>query len=163
VTSPAGPSPAPGPAAAPEPADLLRLEHQVCFGLVTAARSVVSFYRPFLEPLGLTHPQYLVLLALWQHGELSVRRLSELLMLEPATVSPLLKRLEAMGMLTRQRAAADERQLRVTLTEEGRALRARAELIPPAIAAQLGMGADEFGQLRAVLDRLIAAMNQAAG
>jgi DNA-binding MarR family transcriptional regulator len=146
---------------APEPdLDPLRLEHQVCFGLVTAARSVVAFYRPFLEPLGLTHPQYLVMLALWQHGELSVRGLSDLLMLEPATVSPLVKRLETMGLLTRERIAADERQLRLALTAEGRALRALAELIPPAIAAQLRLDPEEFAQMRAMLARLIAAMNR---
>jgi DNA-binding MarR family transcriptional regulator len=141
--------------------DPLHLESQVCFGLVRAARSVVAFYRPFLEPLGLTHPQYLVMLALWEHGDLSIRAVSDLLRLEPATVSPLVKRLEAMGLLTRERHRGDERQLRVGLTPEGRALRARAELIPPAIAERLEMGPEEFAGMRAVLDRLIAAMDGA--
>jgi DNA-binding MarR family transcriptional regulator len=141
--------------------DPLRLEEQVCFGLVTAARSTVSFYRPFLEPLGLTHPQYLVMLALWQHGDLSIRRLAELLMLEPATVSPLVKRLEAGGQVIRERDPDDERQLRVRLTPQGRALRAQAEGVPIAIAAKLGLDPAEFAQLRAVLDRLIGAMHAA--
>ena len=141
--------------------DPLHLENQVCFGLVTAARSVVAFYRPFLEPLGLTHPQYLVMLALWEHGDLSVRAISDLLMLEPATVSPLIKRLEAQGLLTRRRHAADERQLQVALTERGRAMRERALLIPPAIAAKLQMTPEEFAEMRAGLDKLVAAMSRA--
>src|SRR6185295_2803247 len=84
-------------------ADPLALEEQVCFALSVAARGVVGVYRPLLEPMGLTHPQYLVMLALWQHAPLSVRGLSELLQLDPGTLSPLLKRLEASGYLRRER------------------------------------------------------------
>ena len=152
-----GTDPAGEPSGAP-----LRLENQLCFSLVAAGRSAVAFYRPFLEPIGLTHPQYLVMLALWEHGELSVRRLSELLMLEPATVSPLIKRLEAAGLLTRERMAGDERQLRVSLTAEGTALRSRAELIPAAIAERLGLGTTDFAELRSILDRFLAAMTARA-
>ena len=83
--------------------DLLELERQVCFALAVASRSVVSIYRPLLEPLRLTHPQYLVMLALWQYAPLSVTTLSQRLQLEPATLSPLLKRLEAVGYLRRDR------------------------------------------------------------
>ena len=83
--------------------DMLALERQVCFALSVAARNVVAVYRPVLEPLGLTHPQYLVMLALWQHGPLSVKDLSGLLQLDPGTLSPLLKRLEAAGLLRRER------------------------------------------------------------
>ena len=82
---------------------MLALERQVCFALSVAARNVVAVYRPVLEPLGLTHPQYLVMLALWQHGSLSVKDLSGLLQLDPGTLSPLLKRLEAAGLLRRER------------------------------------------------------------
>jgi DNA-binding MarR family transcriptional regulator len=110
--------------------DPLALDQQVCFALSVAARSVVAVYRPLLEPMGLTHPQYLVMLALWQHAPLSVRQLSELLQLDPGTLSPLLKRLEAIGYLRRERDRADERSLALTLTPSGRALRSRAEQIP---------------------------------
>src|SRR3954470_21766070 len=103
--------------------DPLTLERQVCFALSVAARSVVALYRPLLEPMGLTHPQYLVMLALWQHAPLSVRELSGLLQLDPGTLSPLLKRLEAIGYLRRERDRADERSLAVTLTPAGKELR----------------------------------------
>ncbi|TQM82096.1 DNA-binding MarR family transcriptional regulator [Saccharothrix saharensis] len=137
--------------------DPLALERQVCFALSIASRNVVAVYRPLLEPMGLTHPQYLVMLALWGRAPLSVKELSRLLALEPATLSPLLKRLEAIGYVTRSRDAADERQLAVTLTEEGAALREQALAIPPAVVERLGMSLDELRDLHAVLTRVIAA------
>ena len=141
----------------PDAIDPLELERQVCFALSVAARSVVSLYRPLLEPIGLTHPQYLVMLALWQHAPLSVRRMSELLQLDPGTLSPLLKRLEAIGYVHRRRDPADERSLAVTLTDRGRELRAEAEKIPPAIVARLDMPMAELEALHAALTRVIAA------
>ncbi|MFI7606874.1 MarR family winged helix-turn-helix transcriptional regulator [Micromonospora sp. NPDC049366] len=141
--------------------DPLALEQQVCFALSVAARSVVAVYRPLLEPMGLTHPQYLVMLALWQHAPLSVRDLSRLLQLDPGTLSPLLKRLEATGYVRRQRDPADERSLAVTLTASGQALRARAEEIPPAIVARLGLPVDDLRQLHSALTQVIAAANGA--
>ena len=138
-------------------ADPLALEEQVCFALSVAARGVVGVYRPLLEPMGLTHPQYLVMLALWQHAPLSVRRLSELLQLDPGTLSPLLKRLEAIGYLRRERNPGDERSLAITLTEAWRALRAEAEKIPPAVVQRLGIPIGELRQLHAALTRVIAA------
>jgi MarR family transcriptional regulator, organic hydroperoxide resistance regulator len=137
--------------------DPLELERQVCFALSVASRSVVALYRPLLEPMGLTHPQYLVMLALWQQAPLSVRDLSRLLQLDPGTLSPLLKRLETVGYVDRQRDPADERSLAVTLTDRGRALRAEAEKIPPAIVARLGMPIDELESLHTALTRVIAA------
>jgi len=137
--------------------DPLELERQVCFALSVASRSVVALYRPLLEPMGLTHPQYLVMLALWQHAPLSVRDLSRLLQLDPGTLSPLLKRLETIGYVDRQRDPRDERSLAVTLTERGRALRAEAEKIPPAIVARLGMPIEELESLHAALTRVITA------
>ena len=137
--------------------DPLALEQQVCFAMSVAARSVVAIYRPLLEPMGLTHPQYLVMLALWQHAPLSVRRLSELLQLDPGTLSPLLKRLEAVGYVTRRRDPADERSLAVTLTDRGRELRADAERIPPAVVARLGMPIEELRRVHEALTRVIAA------
>jgi DNA-binding MarR family transcriptional regulator len=137
--------------------DPLELEQQVCFALSVAARSVVAVYRPLLEPMGLTHPQYLVMLALWQYAPVSVRRLSELLQLDPGTLSPLLKRLETIGYLRRERNREDERALAITLTAAGRGLRAEAEKIPPAVVRRLGMPVDELRQLHAALTRVIAA------
>jgi DNA-binding MarR family transcriptional regulator len=137
--------------------DPLELEQQVCFALSVAARSVVGIYRPLLEPMGLTHPQYLVMLALWQHAPLSVRELSGLLALDPGTLSPLLKRLETIGYLRRQRDPADERSLAVTLTESGQALRAEALKIPPAVIGRLGLPIEELQSLHAALTRVIAA------
>lgn len=139
------------------PDDLLALENQVCFGLAVAARSVIALYRPVLEPLGLTHPQYLVMLALWEREPRSVKDLSETLALEPATLSPLLKRLEATGYIERRRSAADERALEVRLTERGRALRAEAETIPPRIVERLGLPVSELESLRESLQTVIAA------
>ena len=141
--------------------DMLALERQVCFALSVAARNVVAVYRPVLEPLGLTHPQYLVMLALWQHGPLSVRALSGLLQLDPGTLSPLLKRLEAAGLLRRERDAKDQRNLALALTDEGRALRAEAEKIPAGIVERLGLPVEELMSLHGALTQVIAAAQRA--
>ncbi len=140
--------------------DPLALERQVCFALVVAARSVVALYRPLLEPMGLTHPQYLVMLALWQSAPLSVKQLSRRLQLDPGTLSPLLKRLEAQRLLVRTRDSTDERLLSVSLTTEGQALRARAELIPGAVVERLGMGVAELQHLHTTLTDFMTAAEQ---
>ncbi|WP_223693120.1 MarR family winged helix-turn-helix transcriptional regulator [Leifsonia poae] len=137
--------------------DLLALENQVCFGLAVAARSVIALYRPVLEPLGLTHPQYLVMLALWERDPRSVKDLSEALQLEPATLSPLLKRLETTGYVERKRSTSDERSLEVTLTTAGRALRRQAESIPHTIVERLGLPLTELEGLRESLHAIIGA------
>ncbi|MDT7741553.1 MAG: MarR family transcriptional regulator, organic hydroperoxide resistance regulator [Actinomycetota bacterium] len=137
--------------------DPLALENQVCFALAVAARSVIALYRPLLEPMGLTHPQYLVMLALWGRSPLSVTELSGMLALDPGTLSPLLKRLEAQGYLERRRVPGNERTLAVTLTGAGRALRADAQRIPPAIVERLGMPLEELMRLHADLTAVIAA------
>ncbi len=142
---------------APPVDDPLALERQVCFALSIASRSVLSLYRPLLDPMGLTHPQYLVMLALWGESPLSVKRIGELLALDSATLSPLLKRLQASGYVTRTRNRVDERQLDIELTERGRALRTEAEKIPAAIVARLGIDIAELQDLHAALSRLIAA------
>ncbi|MEV0729498.1 MarR family winged helix-turn-helix transcriptional regulator [Polymorphospora sp. NPDC050346] len=141
--------------------DLLALERQVCFALSVAARGVVAVYRPLLEPMGLTHPQYLVMLALWQYAPLSVKDLSGLLQLDPGTLSPLLKRLEAIGYVRRERDPRDERSLAVTLTTTGRDLRAQAERIPPAVVERLGLPLAELQSLHEALTRVIAAAHPA--
>jgi DNA-binding MarR family transcriptional regulator len=141
--------------------DPLALERQVCFALAVASRNVIALYRPLLEPMGLTHPQYLVMLSLWQRSPLSVKELSGLLQLDPGTLSPLLKRLETGGLVRRGRDSGDERVLAVTLTDQGRALRAEAEKIPPAIVDRLGMELTELQDLHGALTRLITAANNA--
>ena len=137
--------------------DPLALERQVCFALSVAARTVVSVYRPWLEPMGLTHPQYLVMLALWERSPRSVKDLSAALALDPGTLSPLLKRLESAGLVTRRRDPADERVLAVTLTEDGLRLRDEALKVPPAIVARLDMELPELENLHVALTRLISA------
>lgn len=131
--------------------DLLALDNQVCFALVTAARNVVSIYRPILEPLGLTHPQYLVMLALWEQSPRSLRQLADDLALDPATLSPLLKRLEAQGLLSRRRRDDDDRVLAVELTETGRALHERALEVPGQVMASVGTDAAALVALRDAL------------
>lgn len=135
----------------------LALEEQVCFALAVASRSVIASYRSVLEPLGLTHPQYLAMLALWEHGTLSVKTLGELLHLEPATVSPLVKRLEQSELVTRTRSAVDERSIEVTLTPSGRALRRKALKVPATMLARFGMSVEDLRATNAVLHRIIDA------
>ncbi|MGW6334929.1 MarR family winged helix-turn-helix transcriptional regulator [Nocardia rhamnosiphila] len=134
--------------------DPLRLERQVCFALALANRAVLAIYRPLLEPMKLTHPQYLVMLALWGDAPLSVKEIGELLQLDSPTLSPLLKRLEALDYITRTRDPRDERNLVIDLTPAGRALRAEAEKIPPAVVERLGVGLDDLEELHAVLTRV---------
>jgi DNA-binding MarR family transcriptional regulator len=141
--------------------DPLALDRQVCFALAAASRTVIALYRPVLEPLGITHPQYLVMLALWERDPRTVRDLGQTLKLDPATLSPLLKRLEAIGYLTRRRNSADERALDVSLTPAGRALRAQAELVPGRIVERLGMTVPELEAIRDGLTTLLAAASRA--
>ena len=143
------------------PGDPLALERQVCFALSVAARSVLSIYRPILEPMGLTHPQYLVMLALWGHSPLAVKELIEMLQLDGPTLSPMLKRLAAAGLVTRTRDPDDERQLRVGLTEKGRALRRQALSVPPAVVAKLGTSLGELEGLHGGLTTLNDAARRA--
>ena len=137
--------------------DPLALERQVCFALAVASRTVISVYRPVLEPMGLTHPQYLVMLALWGEEPLSVTDLSRRLELDPATLSRLLRRLESAGLVRRDRNPADERSLAVALTEAGRDLRTQALAVPGTVLQRLGMGLDELVDLRDRLTHVIGA------
>jgi DNA-binding MarR family transcriptional regulator len=143
-------------------ADPLSLERQVCFALAITNRAVLAVYRPLLEPLGLTHPQYLVMLALWGHPRsspepLSVKQIAAALQLDSATLSPMLKRLEVLGLITRSRGTTDERTTHVELTADGVALRRRALKIPPAVVERLGVDLDELERLHEVLTRINAA------
>jgi DNA-binding MarR family transcriptional regulator len=137
--------------------DPLALDRQVCFALAVATREVVALYRPVLEPMGLTHPQYLVMLALWEREPRSLRDLADTVALDPGTLSPLVKRLEAAGLLVRERDGADERMLAVRLTMTGRRLRRQAVKVPEQIAAKLGMSRRDLEHLNVVLRKAIDA------
>ncbi|MEU2724374.1 MarR family winged helix-turn-helix transcriptional regulator [Streptomyces smyrnaeus] len=152
--------PLPQPADASEE-DFLRLDRQICFSLNAASRAFGGVYRVLLKDLGLTYPQYLVMLVLWEHREVSVKALSAHLRLDSGTLSPLLKRLEAAGLVRRERSAHDERSVQVHLTDQGAHLRERALRVPRRIAAATGFDAAEAAELRARLDRLTRALDDA--
>ena len=137
----------------------LDLDKQVCFALYSASRSLTSLYRPLLGRLGLTYPQYLVMLVLWERGEVSVKRLGEALMLDSGTLSPLLKRLESAGLVTRSRDPGDERSVLVTLTPSGDSLQQRAGTIPRTIANATGVPLRELLQLRDTLRSITATVS----
>nr|WP_024332912.1 MarR family transcriptional regulator [Gordonia hirsuta] len=135
----------------------LLLERQVCFALAVANRSVLRIYRRLLAPLGLTHPQYLVMLALWEEAPLTVKDVGALLQLDSATLSPLLKRLEANGLIERRRSDDDERSVEILLTEAGVKLREDALVIPGQVVAALGVDLEVLMELHDVLTRVNAA------
>ncbi|WP_411887416.1 MarR family winged helix-turn-helix transcriptional regulator [Hydrocarboniphaga effusa] len=148
------PSKSPASKASSEAAiDLLKLDMQLCFAVYSTALAFNSVYKPLLDPLGLTYPQYLVMLVLWERDGVPVKEIGRLLHLDSGTLTPLLKRLEAAGLVQRSRDPADERQLQVTLSVAGRALREKAQAVPPGIGAACGLGAGELMDLR---DRLLA-------
>ena len=142
--------------------DDLLLERQLCFALSVASRSVVAAYRPVLAPLGLTHPQYLVMLALWERSPRTVKDISSALLLEPATLSPLLKRLAAAGLVSRTRAADDERALAIELTAAGRELRQKALAVPGTMMERLGLTRSDAESLHVSMSQLIAAARPTA-
>lgn len=155
------PTPATDSTSVPD-ADLLRLDKQICFSLHAASRAFNSVYRVLLKHLGLTYPQYLVMLVLWEQGELPVKKLGEHLRLDSGTLSPLLKRLEAAGLVRRERSARDERSVEVRPTEEGLALRERALEVPRRIATATGFDLGELRDLRTRLDHLTTTLDEAA-
>ncbi|MCK6519978.1 MarR family transcriptional regulator [Myxococcota bacterium] len=132
------------------------IDDQLCFALYTASRAMTRAYQPILEPLGLTYPQYLTLLVLWEDDGQRVSALGDRLHLDSATLTPLLKRLEAQGLVRRSRSAQDERVVEVSLTEAGWALRERAAHVPLAMLCQTGLDLGELVALREQLKALTA-------
>lgn len=126
----------------------LQLDQQVCFALYAASKATTQLYRPVLDALELTYPQYLVMLVLWERAPVTIKELGATLELDSGTLSPLVKRLEDAGLVTRNRRTDDERSVEVHLTDQGRALRSRAANVPRKIAAATGLGAAELKQLR---------------
>lgn len=137
-----------------EPVEALRLDRQLCFALYGAANRVTRLYRPMLEALGLTYPQYLAMLVLWEASPRTVGALGEALDLESSTLTPLLKRLETQGLVARARDPQDERRVVVTLTEAGAALRDKARAVPEQLFCKLNLPLDELGDLRERLKAL---------
>ena len=130
------------------------LDGQICFALYNASRAITAHYRGLLAPLGLTYPQYLVMLVLWQTGPLTVTRLGDQLQLDSGTLSPLLRRLQTAGLIDRARRPDDERSVQVSLTAGGAALHARAAHIPERICASTGLGLNEIDTLRRQINEL---------
>lgn len=135
--------------------DPLKLENQLCFPLYACAREVVRLYAPFLEGLSLTYTQYIVMLSLWEHRSMSVKELGSALFLDSGTLTPLLKKLEAQGLVKRERSKKDERVVIVTLTEEGAALRKKAEPVPDCMARCIPLSGEEAQTLYALLYKIL--------
>lgn len=138
----------------------LRLDHQVCFALYAASRATTGAYRQALDEVGLTYPQYLVMLALWEEDGLTVGQLGHRLHLDSGTLSPLLRRLAASGLVTRSRPEQDARRVVVRLTGSGRAMRAEAERVQCALLDRLDLGAEELVLLRGLAHRLVDALSR---
>jgi DNA-binding MarR family transcriptional regulator len=149
-------------ATAPDPAKDLRLDQQLCFAVYSAAHAFNRFYRPLLGQLGLTYPQYLVMLVLWESDGLSVSAIGERLLLDSGTLTPVLKRLEALGLVSRARDSRDERVVIIGLTDKGRAMRAIAEGFPTQILAASDCAGEEIDALRVALVDLRGKLDQAA-
>lgn len=135
--------------------DLLRLESQLCFPLYACSKEVVKQYKPLLDPLGLTYTQYIAMLVLWEYGEVNVKTMGEYLYLDSGTLTPVLKRLEQQGYITRKRSDADERVLTVKLTKEGRELKEKAQIVPEQMACRMSMSKDDFEELYRLLYKML--------
>ncbi len=135
--------------------DALKLENQLCFPLYAASREIIKQYKPFLDPLDLTYTQYIAMMLLWEHNTMTAKEMGDRLYLDSGTLTPLLKKMEEKGLLRRQRSQRDERNLQVTVTEEGMALRERAVEIPRQMAGCVPIGGEEAAFLCRILYRLL--------
>ena len=136
--------------------DLLKLENQLCFPLYACSREVVRRYTPFLDELGLTYTQYLAMMALWEYGDMPVGELCERLYLDTGTMTPLLKKLEAKGLVTRTRSQADARRVDIALTEEGKELKEPARSVPLAMGQCLNVSPEDAAELARLLRKVLA-------
>ena len=151
--------PSPSTPTTPSPA-ILRLDNQVCFALYSASLAMTKLYKPLLDRIGLTYPQYLVMLVLWEQDGVTVSELGERLFLDSGTLTPLLKRLEAQGQIARLRDVQDERRVRITLTSQGRALRDQAEAIPQCVLQSSQCSIAELTALTVELKQLRDRLSQ---
>ena len=146
-----------------KPADPLQLDSMLCFAVYAASHAFTRFYKPRLDALGLTYPQYLAFLVLWKQDGLTVKALGDRLFLDSGTITPLIKRLESRALVRRQRDAEDERLVRIFLTEEGRGLREKALAIPLAVGQALGGDAEAGAEMRIGLKQLRERLDAAIG
>jgi MarR family transcriptional regulator, organic hydroperoxide resistance regulator len=142
---------------------LLRLDNQICFAVYSAAHAFNRVYKPLLDRLGLTYPQYLVMLALWERDRVALKEIGERLFLDSGTLTPLLKRLEAAGLVKRNRSAEDERQVRIALTAQGQALKEKARSVPLSILDASSCSVAELSAVRNEIVALRDRLNAAAG
>ena len=144
-----------------ETCEQLKLENQLCFPLYACAKEVVRLYTPYLDPLGLTYTQYITMLVLWEKENVSVKALGEILWLDSGTLTPLLKKLEAKGLVTRARSRNDERSVEIGLTDAGRALREQAADVPSRVSSCLKMPPDEAAALYSLLYKALGRLAEA--
>ena len=137
--------------------DPIKLENQLCFPLYAVSREVIKLYKPFLDELELTYTQYITMILLWEHGIMTVKEMGDRLFLDSGTLTPLLKKLEAKGLITRTRSQKDERNLNISLTEEGEAMHSRALHIPASVGAFNPLTVDETITLYQLLYKMLAA------
>ncbi len=140
--------------------DPLKLENQICFPLYACAKEIVKAYKPYLDELDLTYTQYITMMVLWEHEKLRVKEVGEYLYLDSSTLTPLLKRLEEKGYVTRRRSAEDERDLIVTITDAGKALREKALTVPQRLAACVELEPDKARFLYGVLYELLGKLGE---
>lgn len=141
------------------PGDMLRLEDQLCFPLYVCAKEIVRRYKPLLDQMDLTYTQYITMMVLWEESPMCVKTLGEHLYLDSGTLTPVLKKLEQKGYLTRHRSEADERNLLVSLTPEGLALREQAKIVPQKMCACISLPQEDMAMLKHVLTRLMDAFS----
>ena len=139
--------------------DVLKLDNQLCFPLYVCSKEIVKKYKPFLDEIGLTYTQYITMMAMWEHGELSVKKLGEYLFLDSGTLTPVLKTLEKKGFLCRKRSLEDERILVVTLSDSGKELREKAEEIPFKMQGCISIDENDAAELYRILHKMMGSIN----
>lgn len=143
-----------------KPPESLRLRNQICFPLYSASNAIIRAYRPYLAELDLTYLQYMVLMVLWEESTLNVKELGECLNLDSGTLTPLLKRLESKGMVSRERSKLDERSRIISITNDGKALQHQAEIIPEKLSCDVGLDKEELQQLSKLCKQLLLKLSE---
>jgi len=138
--------------------DMLKLENQLCFPLYACSKEIIRRYAPLLEPFGLTYTQYITMMVLWEHPSVSVKSLGKFMYLDSGTMTPLLKKLEKKGLLTRRRSLKDERSIIIELTQEGKALKEKMKIIPEKMSSCVNLDHDEALQLYALLYKVLSGL-----
>ena len=140
--------------------DLLKLDKQLCFSVYVLHREIMQCYRPILKNIGLTYPQYITMMTLWEKDDVTVNQVGEILQLDNGTLTPLLKRLESKGYLERKRSKEDERVVKINLTKKGAKLKENASCIPIELAKAMNLNLEEMEQLKTLSDKVVQKINQ---